>query len=225
MKPPNTTILKMFNWLVAILVPLALLLSATRLVLTPAFVRLEYQTPNFPEDSYGMTQQERLRYAPLALDYLLNDADISFLADQTFADGSPLYNDRELGHMEDVKTLTQTALNIWMLSLLLLLASALWAWRAAWLDEFKTMLAHAGRSTLMLIAAILLFALLSFNVFFTAFHGLFFEGDSWLFLFSDTLIRLFPIRFWRDMVLVLGLLTLAGGTILWRVFLPGPDKA
>ena len=37
-----------------------------------------------------------------------------------------------------------------------------------------------------------------FFSFFAGFHSLFFEGDSWLFLYSDTLIRLFPIRFWQD---------------------------
>jgi hypothetical protein len=47
--------------------------------------------------------------------------------------------------------------------------------------------------------------------FFTGFHTLFFEGDSWMFLYSDTLIRLFPIRFWQDAFLWAALLALAGG--------------
>jgi integral membrane protein (TIGR01906 family) len=205
------------NWLFAILVPLSLLLSATRLVLTPTLVRLEYLTPNFPDDSYGFSLEDRLRYAPLALDYLLNDEDISFLADQSFEDGAPLYNERELGHMEDVKDLTQAVLLVWQISLFILFAMGLWAWRAGWLADFKGMLAKGGRITVMLIGAILLFAALSFNVFFTAFHSIFFEGDTWLFLFSDTLIRLFPIRFWRDVIMFLGGLTLLGGALLWRL--------
>jgi integral membrane protein (TIGR01906 family) len=218
MKPTSSSIMKGLNWLFAILVPLSLLLSATRLVLTPTLVRLEYLTPNFPADTYGFSLEDRVRYAPLALDYLLNDEDISFLADQTFVDGSPLYNERELGHMQDVKDLTQTALITWQFSLLILIAIGLWAWRSGWLDDFKGLLARGGRITVMLIAAILLFAALSFNVFFTAFHGIFFDGDTWLFLFSDTLIRLFPIRFWRDVIMFMGGLTLLGGAILWRLF-------
>jgi uncharacterized membrane protein len=47
--------------------------------------------------------------------------------------------------------------------------------------------------------------------FFSAFHSLFFEGDSWIFLYSDTLIRLFPIRFWQDAFLWGAVIALAGG--------------
>jgi uncharacterized membrane protein len=53
-----------------------------------------------------------------------------------------------------------------------------------------------------------------FFTFFAGFHSLFFEGNSWLFLFSDTLIRLFPIRFWQDAFLFAALIALGGGTAL-----------
>lgn len=53
-----------------------------------------------------------------------------------------------------------------------------------------------------------------FDIFFAAFHSLFFEGDSWLFLFSDTLIRLFPIRFWEDAFLWAAVIALGGGVAL-----------
>jgi integral membrane protein (TIGR01906 family) len=66
-----------------------------------------------------------------------------------------------------------------------------------------------------LIIAILIFVALSFNALFTAFHRVFFEGDSWLFSYSDTLIRLFPIRFWQDVFIALGVLTLLGAGVLW----------
>ena len=216
MKNPNQTLLRILGVLVALLVPLALLLSATRLVLTPTYVSLEYHSPGFPADTYGMTLEQRLTYAPLALDYLLNDEGIDFLADQTFEDGSPLYNQRELGHMDDVKALTQILLKVWFTVLALILLLALWAWRGEWLPEFKAMLSRGGLVTLLAIRAVLLFAALSFNAFFTSFHRIFFEGDSWLFLYSDTLIRLFPLRFWRDVVIVIGALTIGGAAALWR---------
>lgn len=50
--------------------------------------------------------------------------------------------------------------------------------------------------------------------FFAAFHHLFFKGDSWIFLYSDTLIRLFPIRFWQDAFLLAALISLGGGIAL-----------
>lgn len=218
MKKPSQNLAKMIALLIAVLIPITLLLTTTRLVLTNTFVQAEYRMPNFPADVYGMTMQERSQYAPIALNFLLNDEDISYLAQQTFADGSPQYNDRELRHMLDVKDLTQTVLFVWQASLFLLLAITLWAWRSAWLEEFKLMLSRAGKFTLYLIGSVLLFAALSFNTFFTQFHGLFFDGDSWLFLFSDTLIRLFPIRFWTDVVFFIGGITILGAFYLWRRF-------
>jgi len=50
--------------------------------------------------------------------------------------------------------------------------------------------------------------------FFAGFHRLFFEGNSWLFAYSDTLIRLFPIRFWQDAFLLAALISSAGGLLL-----------
>jgi uncharacterized membrane protein len=49
---------------------------------------------------------------------------------------------------------------------------------------------------------------------------LFFTGDSWLFLYSDTLIRLFPMRFWQDAFLFAGALDVLGGLALGLGLLP-----
>jgi integral membrane protein (TIGR01906 family) len=61
--------------------------------------------------------------------------------------------------------------------------------------------------------------LVNWSKFFVAFHGLFFEGDSWLFDYSDTLIRLFPMPFWIDIAaVVVGLLlveTVLIGVVAW----------
>lgn len=198
-------------WFLALVVVVALPLTATRLLLTHAFVWIEYHTPDFPADDYGFTQAQRLQYAPLALDYLLNNQDVSFLADQTFADGTPLYNERELSHMQDVKDLTQVALRVWYGSLLVLVAAGLWSWRAEALRSYWEALRRGGRITMYLIMILVVFIPISFNQIFIGFHRIFFEGDTWLFLFSDTLIRLFPLRFWRDTFIGLGLLTFGGG--------------
>ena len=54
--------------------------------------------------------------------------------------------------------------------------------------------------------------------FFSDFHGLFFTGNSWLFADSTTLIRLYPLQFWQDAVLYIGIVAAAGG--LGCVFIP-----
>jgi integral membrane protein (TIGR01906 family) len=65
------------------------------------------------------------------------------------------------------------------------------------------------------LVALLAYVLLNFNNFFTNFHRLFFEGGSWMFSYSDTLIRLFPIRFWSDVALIIGCGSLLEGLLLW----------
>lgn len=215
MKNPRARTQSVLAWLVAILVPAALLLTSVRLLLTPAFVAIEYRTPGFPEDPYGLTLAQRLEYAPIALNYLLNDEGIDFLAELRFADGSPLFNARELSHMVDVKVLTQRVLAVWYALLVLLIGLGLWAWRADWLPAYRRMLAGGGQMTVFLIGALLLYVALNFQNLFVAFHRVFFEGDTWLFAFSDTLIRLFPLRFWQDVFISLGVMTLLGGSLLW----------
>ena len=209
---------KIVQGVVALLVLLLLLLTGIRLLLTNSFVRLEYSMPNFPEDPYGMTKEERLTYAPIALEFLLNGAEESFLGDLTFEDGSPLFIERELSHMVDVQMLTGYFLRAWVVSILLMAAIGIWAWRGDWLVEFKVMVSNGGLFTIVLLGTLILLLLLSFDMVFVGFHRIFFEGDSWLFLYSDTLIRLFPERFWQDAFILVGVFTLAGGLVLWRVF-------
>jgi hypothetical protein len=105
--------LPILAWLIAVLVPLALIGLGIRVLLTPAFLRIEYNMPYFPADQYGFTKEDRLQWAPYALDYLINSADISYLGDLKFDNEDPLYNERELSHMEDVKVVTLGALNAW----------------------------------------------------------------------------------------------------------------
>ena len=134
-----------------------------------------------------------------------------------FADGSPVYNQRELSHMVDVKSAMRTALAVWRITLGALVILAIWAWLGGWIEAYRHGLGRGGWLTAILVAFILLFVLVSFGVLFVAFHNIFFQPGTWMFEFSDTLIRLFPERFWRDIFIYVGLL--AGGSGLLIGFL------
>jgi integral membrane protein (TIGR01906 family) len=208
----------LISYLTSLLIPLALIGTALRILLSPIFINIEYRMPYFPTDEYGMTQQERLHWAPFALKYLVNSSDISYLGDLKFEDGSPLYNERELNHMADVKNVVLGALRVWYISLGILVLLALPAYRGKWMPYFINGLRRGGLWMIGLAAALGLVAAVGilanpdvFWEFFTLFHSLFFEGDSWLFYYSDTLIRLFPIRFWQDAFLWAAILALSGG--------------
>src|SRR5574339_614447 len=136
--------LMLLSSLVTILVPVVLIGLGLRVLLTPLFLRIEYNMPYFPPDEYGFTKEDRLKWAPYALDYLINNADISYLGNLKFDDGSPLYNERELRHMQDVKTVTRSALRFWYISLALLLGLGLWAWFGDWWLYFLLGLKRGG---------------------------------------------------------------------------------
>jgi len=134
----------LLSWFVTIIIPIALIGLGLRILLSPLFLKVEYNMPYFPPDTYGFTKSDRLKWAPYALNYLVNSADISYLGDLKFEDGSPLYNKRELSHMADVKRVTQNALNIWYITLSLLILLGLWSWRGDWIQAYRQGLMRGG---------------------------------------------------------------------------------
>ncbi|HTP00581.1 MAG TPA: TIGR01906 family membrane protein [Anaerolineales bacterium] len=206
------------SWIVALAIPMALIGLAVRVVLLPAFIQVEYHVPGLPPDDYGFTTQERVHWAGYAWNYLVNSSDISYLGNLRFPDGKPLFNERELSHMEDVKHVVQGTFRAWYISLAVLAVLGIWAWRAGQMRMYLRGLKRGGWLTIAfaaLIGTIVAIGILIdpdvFWNFFAWFHSLFFQGNSWIFEFSDTLIRLFPIRFWEDTFLLAALIILAGG--------------
>jgi len=221
-KTSTSGLFPVLSWIITLLVPVALVLTSVRLLLTPLYLRFEYNAPGFPQDSFGFTKVDRLYWSQIALNYLVNPAGISFLSDLRFPDGKPVYNERELRHMVDVKSVVKTTLNVWLASLALLIALGIWAWLGHWWDHYQHGLGRGGWLTVILVATVLVFVIFGFGVFFVFFHNIFFQSGTWMFEWSDTLIRLFPERFWRDIFILVGALSVGGGLAL--AFLARPSK-
>jgi integral membrane protein (TIGR01906 family) len=202
------TLKKILQVLVTITTPFIFLMFAVRVMLTPLFLQVEYNLPGFPADPYGFTREQRLYFSKISVDYLLNNEGIEFLQNQKIDEGTPLYNARELSHMLDVKILVKNMLAAWSGLLLIWLLLLVLAWRGKWLLDFLLAVSNGGWLTLGLILFLLTAVLVDFDGLFTAFHHLFFEGDTWLFYYSDSLIRLFPMRFWRDAFILTGGITI-----------------
>lgn len=197
-----TTILR---YLVILALPFLIIISAIRLMISPLFLNFEYNRAGFPADPYGLSLEERLKWSKTSVDYLVNDTGIEFLADQSLAPGTPLYNERELSHMLDVKKLVQTAIMAWYLLIAFFLLVTILAGKYFAYPDYWRALAAGGWVTIALLGAVFLAVFLSFDALFTAFHHLFFTGDTWLFAYSDTLIRLFPMQFWQDAFIAVGI--------------------
>lgn len=194
--------------LLSISVPVLILMTTIRLLLTPFVVEFEYTRPGFPPDSYGFTLQDRLKYARISLDYLNNNEGIDFLQQVNLTSGEPLYNERELSHMLDVKVLIQSMTSSLSILLVIVAIAGLASWKMGGFKSFLRAISDGGWLTVGLIILVLAGVALSFNWLFTRFHELFFTGDTWLFYYTDSLIRLFPMQFWQDMFIYLGLLSI-----------------
>ena len=210
----NPRLATALSWVVTLLTPAALVLLGIRILLTPLFPVIEYRMPGFPADDYGFTLQDRLRWSDYSVRYLVNDAPIDYLADLHFDDGSSVFNPRELSHMRDVMGVAQGAMKVFYVSLASLIGLGIYAWFGGWKPYFLRGLSHGGWTTIGLIVAVGIFGAVSFWDFFTRFHEIFFSGDTWLFNYSDTLIRLFPIRFWQDVFIFILGFALLGGVLL-----------
>jgi integral membrane protein (TIGR01906 family) len=209
---------KILQFVIQITIPLLFVLGNVRLVLVTAktWVPIEYRLPGFPDDPYGFTLEDRLKWSEIDLDYLLNDAEIDYFDNFELENGDPMHNERELVHMQDVKLLVQQSWLAFRVGLILIIFFLiLLGWDQGY-DAVWVSLQRGFLWTLISLGVLVVVILIAFGMLFVGFHKLFFEGESWIFKFSDTFIRLYPERFWRDVFIFLALLTGAqAGLLYW----------
>ncbi len=197
----------------AIVLPLFLIVSNTRLLMTPAFVAHEYHRYGFPPAEVSAVQQERQPLANVALLSITAPGGLDALRIASFADGARAFDQREVSHMADVRALVQRLFQLWWLILIFGGGTVIWLWRRREKLVLANALLAGGLATLCFLAITTVIAIVAFEPFFIAFHHLFFKGNSWLFPETSTLIQLFPLPFWSDATLLLGLATIVEGAI------------
>lgn len=139
--------------------------------------------------------------------------------------GEPVYKSRELSHMLDVQKVYQSVWRVWQVIVLLTLLTGFLLWRFSDHITLPSAIQAGGFLTSGLIFALGLLAIVAWRGWFTAFHQIFFAPGSWLFEYSDTLIRLFPGKFWFDSALTLLGVSFIEGLLLaligwqWRLSL------
>ncbi len=211
---------RLVQLLVVLSIPIFLLVADLRIVTGHWFVRWEYGKADFPPDPFGLSAAERTRLAEVCVDFLATNGSLSLLENLRLPEGEPAFNDRELKHMADVQAV-YTGLTVAgaVAALVLVGGTALLRGSSSARRRAPVALLRGGLLTLGLLGAVGAYMVLSWGEFFTTFHRIFFEGESWVFPYSDTLIRLFPMRFWIDVaVVIVGLLifgALVVGALGW----------
>ena len=221
------------RWFIALSLPFLLLLAGARLLLSYEFLRFEYMRPGFPADPYGFTVEDRLDYGMEAIDFLFSAEGVETLAQlrlpwekcwqpPTDAESCPLFNARELVHLEDVKRLLAAGFSLALVGLaaatFCLSAANLRQMpvicRRAILDGISAGLKQGAALTLAIILALAVSVAAAWDRAFDAFHELLFSAGTWRFPFSDSLIRLYPEQLFVDAALVMGGLAAAAALLI-----------
>ncbi len=217
----STPFARFLQTLVTLLLPVLLVLGSVRLLNTNGYLAFEYGKPGFPADPFGFDRSQRLAYAGVNFRYVRENQPIDALAGLRLGD-QPIYNACELKHMQDVQKTYQMTTRIWHFALgLFLLAGLALAWQEETRHALIAALQAGGLLTAGIIAVVGLLAVVGWQIWFVAFHQVFFAPGTWSFNTSDTLIRLFPEKFWFDAALTISGLSLTGGLLLvlagWRL--------
>lgn len=167
----------------------------------------------------GIPEDELLRATRELRAYITGPGDtLSIQVTDTSGRSGPLYTDREIQHMHDVKRLVQGIFRAQEVSLIIVLAYTtlrLLLERRAGLRAIATLI---WLSTTGFLLAGLLFgavAAINFDWLFTRFHLISFSNDLWLLdPTRDRLIQMFPFEFWVTATTLLIALTLAETALL-----------
>ncbi|MEP6870557.1 MAG: TIGR01906 family membrane protein [Anaerolineaceae bacterium] len=160
----------------------------------------------------GVSLPELDRAADELARYFENDAPLLTTTVQIDGQEAPLYNDREIAHMKDVKTLMRFVyrLNEFSLAFIITYVSCVYLWTRE--KSFRTLAAQALAGVgvgFVALAFVGVFAITGFDAAWTKFHQLVFNNDLWrLDPSRDRLIQMFPEKFWQESTYIIGGLTL-----------------
>ncbi|MDX1662816.1 MAG: DUF1461 domain-containing protein [Candidatus Promineifilaceae bacterium] len=230
----NSSGTMMVKWLVVLAIPFFLGFSTIRLFINSAelFLQYEYGKESFPADltfaseiqrqRLGLTpftQAERLALAQVAVDYLQRPEpaeEVIFLLEEQELPGrnESLYNPDEISHMIDVKRLTDTIARLnWLAGAIVLVGLGVLLLR----EETRTIayqaIFYGGVATTAVLLGLGLFIVLGWSIFFVQFHELLFPPGTWTFAYTDSLIRLFPEKFWFDFGVLVSVTALLSGMV------------
>lgn len=207
---------KLLIALITLSLPFLLVVTTIRVLWNDTLLTFEFNRPDFPPDSFGFTLAERTSLGIIGLHSVLPDSEgIALLERATLPDGSPAFNEREIKHMTDVRILIGKVYPIELIGIALIVILAIILNRSAnWRDAVPSGLRWGSILTLAILGAMIAYIILNFDALFLQFHQLFFEGDSFAFRFSDTLIRLYPEQLWNDAFTAVGVVTAVFAVIM-----------
>ncbi len=207
------------KWIMILIMPWVLGFGVVTAVIAWDYPAFEY--PRIESDRYGWTDEQRYELGKATLDYIQSplpvDEAIVQLEELRLPEDpeKPLYNEREIKHMVDVKVLFDQIQRLFWFLLVVTILCLIYFFaqpdlRIAGADGiFK-----GGIATVILLTGIGAFIGIGWSLFFVYFHELLFPPGTWTFYYTDSLIRLFPEKFWFDIGVIISVTALIDGIIV-----------
>ncbi|RIK33291.1 MAG: TIGR01906 family membrane protein [Chloroflexi bacterium] len=207
MRNLSPRLVALLQWLLTLLLPYVLVISSLYIFMSPQFIEWQYAQPDFPPAD-RFTPDQRTYNAVETVLYTRGER----TEQQLKALG--VYNEREIKHLVDVYNVSRPLLQLNPLFILIMLGAFILLWRnPATRRNAGTGLMFGGILTFVLVGFVGLVAVFAFDTFFVAFHRVFFEGDTWLFNYSDSLIQFYPELFWMKASYGIALFVMGGAVL------------
>lgn len=188
--------------------PVVLAGNSLLLLLVPWLADLQYALPGFPDDPLGLDPSQRLALAHDGIRSVWpTGPGTELLTRARLPWGEPAFDPDEIAHMDDVRAVVRGALVLWLAALIVFAASCGALYSRLGLASVQEVFRRGAAATVVAVAVVGIFALVSFDTFFRGFHDLLFEPGSWEFPSGSTLISLYPTRFWVTATALLVILT------------------
>ncbi|MBD3156101.1 MAG: TIGR01906 family membrane protein [Candidatus Aenigmarchaeota archaeon] len=203
------TLLKNFIKIIIIIsLPLILISMNVKILLNPSYLEWEYSKEKFPESEL-LIDIERLELSKDVLSYIKGESNDSILRD------TRLFNEREISHLSDVRILVGETDYLGLFSFLILILSIFFLIsRGVEKYQIVSYLFNAAVTTLIFVSLFSIVSTIDFNFLFIGFHKIFFPQGNWSFHSQDTLIQLYPAKFWFDSSFLIIVLFLIESSVL-----------
>ncbi len=210
--------------LFAVALPLLLISSNVRLIINSSAL-YEWDFNRYEIESRTGLSREELRSAASQIrTYFNNDEELLDVRVRFAEDPVPLFREREILHMRDVKDLVRGVFSVQLWALLYVLgfvAAGLLARRTSFLPLLRRTVIYSGIGSVVFVVGLGLAALINFDAVFTRFHLISFANNLWMLdPYSDYLLIMFPQGFFLDATLAIAALTIVefaaiAGAVWW----------
>jgi integral membrane protein (TIGR01906 family) len=198
--------------IVGVAVAIVVLAGSIAPFLNPVWVAFEQDRSH--ADAWTGYTPAQLR---TATDAILSDLVVGPPTFDVVVDGSPVLNERERGHMADVRAVFGAFAMVAIIALLIVIAG----WRIARGRAAESYWRGVRAGIGLLVAGVIVvgaIGLLAFDLAFEIFHRLLFAGGTYTFdPRTDRLVQLFPEQFWLETSIAVGIVSLIASAVVWWI--------